>query len=286
MYQSAPSRQFESGPHSGAASMTTVSQPTQQRLPADRYAQQLASLAEISRIVASAHAARETLSEVLRELGMSSQMRRPTLLVLSPTGEELVVAVALEQPDANLDDLRYARGEGVTGRVLQTGRPAIVPRVSSDVHFRQRIYKRVDEAAAMSFICVPIFAGGQLIGALSVDLPPRTSEELREASRFLTIVGATIASEVAGLRTQHSPASTISASTQPTSASAAASFEMEDRSLPNQTATLERRMINAALNRSGGNVAAAARDLDITPRMIRYKMKKLDITNQRFTRRD
>ena len=41
---------------------------------------------------------------------------------------------------------------------------------------------------------------------------------------------------------------------------------------------LERDMITDALKRVSGNTAAAARQLGITPRMIRYKMKHLDIT--------
>ncbi|MBN1759011.1 MAG: hypothetical protein JW863_11875, partial [Chitinispirillaceae bacterium] len=47
---------------------------------------------------------------------------------------------------------------------------------------------------------------------------------------------------------------------------------------------LERDMIVDALKRSNGNVTAAARDLDITPRMIRYKIKYLGIKPQQLTR--
>ena len=36
-------------------------------------------------------------------------------------------------------------------------------------------------------------------------------------------------------------------------------------------------MISDALKRTGGNATAAARQLGITARMIRYKMKKLSI---------
>jgi Nif-specific regulatory protein len=37
-----------------------------------------------------------------------------------------------------------------------------------------------------------------------------------------------------------------------------------------------------ALKRSEGNVAAAARDLGITPRMVRYKIQKLWIDYRKF----
>jgi Nif-specific regulatory protein len=45
---------------------------------------------------------------------------------------------------------------------------------------------------------------------------------------------------------------------------------------------LERDMIMDALKRSSGNVSAAARELGITPRMVRYKIDKLAIDYQRF----
>ncbi len=48
--------------------------------------------------------------------------------------------------------------------------------------------------------------------------------------------------------------------------------------------SLERDMIVDALKRSNGNVTAAARDLDITPRMIRYKIKYLGIKPQQLVR--
>jgi Nif-specific regulatory protein len=42
---------------------------------------------------------------------------------------------------------------------------------------------------------------------------------------------------------------------------------------------LERDMISDALKRTGGNAAAAARELDLTSRQIRYKMKTLGISS-------
>jgi Nif-specific regulatory protein len=45
---------------------------------------------------------------------------------------------------------------------------------------------------------------------------------------------------------------------------------------------MERDMIIDALKRTKGNVSAASRELGITPRMVRYKIKKLKIDYQRF----
>jgi Nif-specific regulatory protein len=45
---------------------------------------------------------------------------------------------------------------------------------------------------------------------------------------------------------------------------------------------MEKDAIIDALKRSDGNVAAAARDLGITPRMVRYKIERLRIDYRKF----
>ena len=44
-------------------------------------------------------------------------------------------------------------------------------------------------------------------------------------------------------------------------------------------------MLMDALKTTRGNVAAAARQLGITPRMVRYKLRKLGIDYQQFFRK-
>ena len=51
------------------------------------------------------------------------------------------------------------------------------------------------------------------------------------------------------------------------------------------TRMLERDMLIDALKRNGGNVTAAAGELGITPRMVRYKVQQLELGYLRSTRR-
>jgi Nif-specific regulatory protein len=53
-------------------------------------------------------------------------------------------------------------------------------------------------------------------------------------------------------------------------------------SLKARVALLERDVITDTLNRCAGNLTAAAREIGITPRMIRYKMKNLGIDYRRL----
>lgn len=58
-----------------------------------------------------------------------------------------------------------------------------------------------------------------------------------------------------------------------------------DGSMKQQVDILERDLIIEALKRHNGNVTAAARELGITGRMVRYKIEKLDVDYDRFFKR-
>jgi Nif-specific regulatory protein len=91
-------------------------------------------------------------------------------------------------------------GEGITGRVIASGRPAVVPSVAAEPAFLDRTCARglrnAGDAEDVSFICVPIFSGNEVVGALSIDRLPTPDRDLDEDVRLLTIVASMIARAV------------------------------------------------------------------------------------------
>jgi len=61
-----------------------------------------------------------------------------------------------------------------------------------------------------------------------------------------------------------------------------ATQEPAQGTLRGRISVLEKDAIIDALKKSEGNVAAAARDLGLTPRMVRYKIEKLQIDYRKF----
>jgi Nif-specific regulatory protein len=61
-------------------------------------------------------------------------------------------------------------GEGITGRVVQTGEAIVVPDIAKDPRFLHRTRPReTDNGKKIAFFCVPIKLEGRTVGALSVD---------------------------------------------------------------------------------------------------------------------
>jgi len=82
-------------------------------------------------------------------------------------GDEVHLEASTGMSDAELKRARYRLGEGVTGRVVQDGKPIAVLHPDDDERFLHRSQApRADHA----FICVPVMVRGSVLGALAADV--------------------------------------------------------------------------------------------------------------------
>ena len=89
---------------------------------------------------------------------------------------------------------RYKVGEGITGRVVETGKPIIIPSVAKDPDFLDRTGRGKTEDKA--FLCVPVIMEHQVIGAFSADVQNPVEQELPEKLRLLEIIAQMLAAAV------------------------------------------------------------------------------------------
>ena len=158
----------------------------------------------ISQVLVARFGEHETLKEILAILSGSCDMVRGTIMLLSSGGNELVVEAVENHPGPVNREAKYKWGEGITGRVVQTGKSTIIPHVSKEPLFRDRIHgRRRSGGEDVSFICVPIKIGIDVVGTLAVDLPISSDENLQNSERLLTIVSGMIAHDVASRRRAH-----------------------------------------------------------------------------------
>ncbi|MDR3724348.1 MAG: sigma 54-interacting transcriptional regulator [Terracidiphilus sp.] len=63
----------------------------------------------------------------------------------------------------------YRFGEGITGKVVETGNTIVLPRIGDDKAFLNLTRTHTDEDDDLSFICVPIKRGNKVLGTISVE---------------------------------------------------------------------------------------------------------------------
>ena len=157
-------------------------------------------LYKISQALSESLDLRKSLYKVLDILSNSMGMVRGTVTILNPLRNEISIEVAHGMSRVAMERGKYQVGEGVTGRVIETGKPFLVPKISQEPLFLNRTAtRRVVRDQQLSFICVPVKKGDQVVGALSVDRPFDESYSLEEGERLLSIIATMIAQHVINL---------------------------------------------------------------------------------------
>ena len=154
-------------------------------------------LYKITRTIHATLDLRKSLYKVLDLLSEHLGMNRGSITLLNPNSSEIHIEVARDISHREKTRGRYKLGEGITGRVIESGRPMAVPVIDEEPLFldKTKARSRIDKSR-ISFVCVPIKEGLRVIGALSVDRLFDASSPLDEDIRLLTIISTLIAQKV------------------------------------------------------------------------------------------
>jgi Nif-specific regulatory protein len=152
-------------------------------------AHELITIYEISKILSSSLDLSRTLREVLNILGIQMNTRRGMISLLHESGElHLVGASGMTAEEFQRG--RYRVGEGITGRIYQSGMPSVIADISQEPLFLNRtaVEKEIP-GKTIAFIGVPIKAGNEILGVLSVDrILERCQHSFDHDVRFLTMI--------------------------------------------------------------------------------------------------
>ena len=157
-----------------------------------REARRLATLLDVSQALSGTLNLTSALHRVLEILGKHHGAVRSMVTLLGDDGELVVEASdGIEQP---AQGVRYRIGEGITGQVVESGKPVVVPRVSREPAFLNRAGRRSELARVeLSFVCVPILVNRKAAGALGVDLRFKAERDFDSSVKFMGVVASMIA---------------------------------------------------------------------------------------------
>ncbi len=166
----------------------------------DRASLELEVLYRISQATAHGHDVPPLLQEVLDIMSTEMGMSHGTITLRQPDTDSFAIEASHGLTPEERKRGQYKLGEGITGTVAKTKKPAVIPDMSQDSHFLDRTRTRKGSHAA--FICVPILHRSQVIGTMSVDRPTAPADALKRDLNFLQLVANVLAEAVAGIREQ------------------------------------------------------------------------------------
>lgn len=146
----------------------------------------------------------EILQEVLRIMSGHMGLVRGTISIFNRKSGKISIEEGFGiSPEEQARGI-YDPGEGITGKVIESGKPALVPDISLEPHFLNRTRVRRDIGKKqIGFICVPIKGGKEVIGTLNAERFIDEVTDLEEDLCLMQIIAAMISQAVQLYQAHH-----------------------------------------------------------------------------------
>jgi len=127
---------------------------------------ELSFLVRLAQAAASTQKPDELLDLIIGEATSAMGTDVCSLYLLTPPGREMLLTATNGLSEKMVGKVVMRVGEGITGWVAETRRPAVVPDVSKEPHWKW--VPGLDEDRFRSMLSVPIESGPRLVGVLNV----------------------------------------------------------------------------------------------------------------------
>jgi Nif-specific regulatory protein len=152
--------------------------------------ERLATLLQISGALSSTLNAKAGIQEVLETLARRHSIAHSLVALVDEDGRQLHVEAAhgLSRPH----HIHYTLGDGVVGKVVESGKAVVVPRVSKEPTLVFRGGREEQNGDESSFICVPIGFDRRVVGALGVNLKFKSDRNFDRSKAFFSVAASMI----------------------------------------------------------------------------------------------
>jgi Nif-specific regulatory protein len=154
----------------------------------------LTTLIEMGQPLSGALNLKHALHRVLEILEQRHAVLRSAVTLLG-ADSDLHIEASNGIP-ADGQQAQYRIGEGIIGRVVESGKAIVVPQVSLEPMLLNRAVKRQALKEEVTYICVPVLLGRKPIGALSVDLRFKRDRNYERSVKLLRVVAGMIGQAV------------------------------------------------------------------------------------------
>lgn len=160
----------------------------------------LSILVEINNAISRTFVLKDSLMATLKILQKSYHIKSGAIFLTEEDGVTLSMAASIGYREESVKT-KYRLGEGLTGRVAETGKPIVSPQVSKEPMFLNRMSSwDPDRDREQSFIGVPIVLDYDTLGVLIVNLPYNPKRDYESAKKFLHLVCSAL---VQAIRLEH-----------------------------------------------------------------------------------
>ena len=157
----------------------------------------LSPLSLMSKVVIESESLTDTLSLLLKIMEEDMGVIRGMVNLFNSKTGKIFIHDSIGLTEKEETRGVYSLGEGITGKVVETGEAVVVPRIGDEPDFLNRTKSlTTPDDANLSFVCIPIKLGKKVLGAISVERICYNTEILKYDVEILEIIATMIAQAV------------------------------------------------------------------------------------------
>ncbi|MFG1431978.1 sigma 54-interacting transcriptional regulator [Xanthobacter sp. V2C-8] len=154
-------------------------------------------LYQISQVISESEDLTQSLAIILKVMQKRLKVHRGTVTLYDRGSETIFIHESFGLSDEEKSRGVYLPGEGLTGEVVETGKPIVVPHLAADPRFLDRTRAHADGSASRaSFFCVPIIHSRKVLGTISAERVYLDQRLLKQDVEIIATVASMIAPAV------------------------------------------------------------------------------------------
>lgn len=154
---------------------------------------ELSAILKVSQELTTSFNLEENMLSAMQIIGTHLEMQRGCVFLIDPDTHKLRIIAAQGLTRKEISRGIYQVGEGIVGRVLETGKPMFVPNIGKEPKFLNKTGSRPAKKG-ISFFCNPITIDGKTIGVITVDrIFAEEDTTVDDDLRVLSIIASFIA---------------------------------------------------------------------------------------------
>ncbi|GHT33001.1 sigma-54-dependent Fis family transcriptional regulator [Bacteroidia bacterium] len=163
----------------------------------DCYAEaDLEFLVEISNVLNHSEDIYKNLEGLLENLCKFLRAQHSMVTIVDSNQERIMISAAYGLTAEEKSRGIYKVGEGIIGKVVESGKPVIITDVQKDTTFLNKTGAKKPDGQITAFLCIPIILRGEIIGTLSIHKTHHFDIDLSRETKFLNVVGTLIGKNI------------------------------------------------------------------------------------------
>jgi len=154
-------------------------------------------LADISSLLSHSEDIYKNLEGLMRRLCEFLSSQYGIVTIVAPEQDKIMISASYGLTKEEESRGTYRFGEGIIGKVVETGNQVIISDISRDSEFLNKTGVALPKnGQVVAFLCVPLMLKGETLGTLSIHKAHRFESDLSHELRFLNIIGTMIAKNI------------------------------------------------------------------------------------------